>query len=52
MSIIDADAEQILKFMAFNGLMANPTKTTLLVLNNRVEEEVTVKVGESYITKK
>ena len=39
MSIIDADAEQILKFMAFNGLVANPTET-LLVVNNRVEEEV------------
>ena len=50
MSIFDADAEQILKFMAFNGLMANPTKTTLLVLKNRAEEEVKVKVGESYIT--
>ena len=48
--MLEEDAEQILKFMASNGLVANPTKTTLLVLNNRMEEEVKVKVGESYIT--
>ena len=36
--------------MASNGLVANPTKTTLLVMNNKEDEEVKVKLGEVVIT--
>ena len=36
--------------MASNGLVANPTKTTLLIMNNKEEEEVEVKVGNVQIT--
>ena len=47
---LEEDAEEILKFMASNGLVANPTKTTLLIMNNKEEEEVEVKVGNVQIT--
>ena len=30
---LEADAKQVLMFMASNGLKANPTKTTLLIIN-------------------
>ena len=35
--------------MASNGLVANPSKTTLIVINKKGEEQMTVKVGETYI---
>ena len=31
---LEEDAHNVLKFMASNGLVANPSKTTLMVLNN------------------
>ena len=36
---VEEDARRILEFMASNGLVANPTKTTFLVLNHKAEEE-------------
>ena len=41
--------EEILKFMAPNGMVANLLKTKLLVMNKNKEEIVKIKVGESYI---
>ena len=38
------------KFMASNRLVENPNKTTLLIMNNKEEEEVKVKVGNLLIT--
>ena len=46
---LEQDAEEVLKFMASNGLVANPSKTTLLMMNKKDEEIVRIKVGESYI---
>ena len=45
---MEIDAVNILKFMASNGLVANPQKTTLLFLNQgRVEEqELQIKIGK------
>ena len=47
----DEDAVEILKFMASNGLVANPTKTIFMVLNHRGDEEekIKIKVGECTI---
>ena len=37
---MEIDAVNVLKFMASNGLVANPKKTTLIFLNQgKVEEE-------------
>ena len=48
---LEEDAVGVLKFMASNGLLANPTKTTLMVINNKNKDEPTleVKVGEALI---
>ena len=48
------DAEQILKYMASNGLVANPNKTVFMLLNytcNEMELELTneIKIGDSFI---
>ena len=44
---VEEDARRILEFMASNGLVANPTKTTFLVLNHKAEEEkVRVRIGD------
>ena len=46
---LEEDAEEILKFMASNGLVANPSKTTLIVMNKKGEQPMKVKVGETYV---
>ena len=46
---LEEDAINVLKFMASNGLVANPSKTTLLILNNRNGEEIEIKIGETKI---
>ena len=46
---LEEDATNVLKFMASNGLVANPSKTTLLVLNSKGETELEIKVGESTV---
>ena len=46
---LEEDAEQVLKFMASNGLVANPSKTTLMILNHKVETPVEIKVGQNTI---
>ena len=48
-SKLQEDAEQVLKFMASNGLVANPTKTTLLILNNKNGKQIEIKVGQATI---
>ena len=37
-------AEMVLKFMASNGLVANPSKPTLLILNNKSDIPVEIMV--------
>ena len=48
---MESDALQVMKFMASNGLIANPKKTALLVLNHKftVGEEITVKIGNEFM---
>ena len=50
---MEIDAVNVLKFMASNGLVANPTKTTLLFLNHGKleEQELSIKIGKVNITK-
>ena len=47
-SKMEIDAVNVLKFMASNGLVANPKKTTLLFLNQGkiVEQELSIKIGK------
>ena len=47
---LEEDANNVLKFMASNGLVANPNKTTLLILNNKGKEKVKIKIGEALIS--
>jgi hypothetical protein len=42
-SKIEEDAEMVLKFMAFNGLVAKPSKTTLLMLNSKEKASLEIK---------
>jgi hypothetical protein len=49
MTKLEEDAEEILKFMASNGLVANPTKTNFIVLNNKEKEPLKLKVGKCEI---
>ena len=49
-SKLEEDGEEILKFMASNGLVANPQKTTLLIMNNKEEGEVQVTVGNATVS--
>ena len=39
---LEQDAEEILKFMASNGLMANPAKATLLMMNTEQKFKRTI----------
>ena len=48
-SKLEEDAELVLRFMASNGLVANPTKTTFMVLNHKGNEKTEVRVGNSII---
>ena len=44
-----AKLENVLRFMASNGLVSNPTKTTLMILNHKKEKEVGIMVGGNEI---
>ena len=53
---LKTDADSILSYMASNGLVANPTKTSMVVLNmnKKIREEskispIEIKIGNSYI---
>ena len=49
---MELDAINVLKFMASNGLVANPKKTTLLFLNQgKVEElDIEINIGKEKIS--
>jgi hypothetical protein len=46
---LEEDVINVLKFMASNGLVANPSKTILLILNKNSGEEIEIKIGEMKI---
>ena len=50
--MLEEDALNVLKFMASNGLIANPAKTALLFLNNKTEEKEvqTIKIGNTVVS--
>ena len=49
---MEADAINVLKFMASNGLVANPKKTTMLFLNvgKSITQNIKIKIGKDEIT--
>ena len=48
---LELDAINVLRFMASNGLVANPKKTSLIILNQRIrkDEIITVKIGNELV---
>ena len=47
---LEEDGENVLKYMASNGLVANPSKTSLLFLNNKVKgDPVELHIGTAKI---
>ena len=46
---LEEDAEGILKYMAWNGLVANPEKTVLMKLGGDHEEKVHLQVWKAKI---
>ena len=47
---LEEDGENVLKYMASNGLVANPSKTALLFLNNKViGDPIKIKIGPATI---
>ena len=51
--LLETEAQNILEFMASNGLVANPSKTVFMMLNQKRkanESPMTIKVGETLIT--
>ena len=47
----EKDAEGILKFMASNGLVANPSKRMLLLMNAKQGGPLKISVGDSSIVR-
>jgi hypothetical protein len=48
-SKLEEDTEMVLKFMASNGLVANPSKTMLVILNSKQKASLKIKVGDSTV---
>ena len=49
-SKLEEDAELVLKFMASNGLVANPSqKTSIMILNYKNKDSVEIWVGDTKI---
>ena len=46
---LEKNAEGVLNYMASNGLVANPGKTVFMVIGQKQEEKLTVKVGDTMI---
>ena len=51
---LESDAKNVLRFMASNGLVANPKKTTLVILNQKQNlsngTPISLKIGSDTIT--
>ena len=48
---LEEDGENVLKYMASNGLVANPSKTALLFLNNKAKgDPIEINIGKVKIT--
>ena len=46
-SKLEEDALAVLKFMASNGLVANATKTTFVILGNKSSDANSIKIGQT-----
>ena len=51
MSHMEFDADKLLRYMASNGMVANPKKTAMLILNlkSNSEEQIKIRIGEEEI---
>ena len=47
---LEEDAGSVLKFMASNGLVANATKTTFLIINSKSKNLNSIRIGDADIT--
>ena len=49
---VEEDAKMVLQYMASNGLVANPKKTSFLLLNQKqCDQEICVKIGSDSVTR-
>ena len=50
-SELESDAVQVMRFMASNGLIANPKKTALVILNKKFDplNEISMKIGKDVV---
>ena len=49
---LEEDADQVLRYMASNGLVANAKKTAFLILNGKnADREISVKIGNDTVTR-
>ena len=48
---MEEDADQVLRYMASNGLVANAKKTKFLLLNAKLDGEVKVKIGPEMVSR-
>ena len=48
---LENNAERVLKYMASNGLVANPTKTVFMMIGEKEDANMKVKVGDALITR-
>ena len=46
---MEVDAKNVLKYMASNGLIANPKKTAMIFLNTKTEVPIIIKIGEDTV---
>ena len=49
---MEEDANRLLQFMATNGLVANPSKTLMVILNhkNKNYEKIQINIGKDKVT--
>ncbi len=48
---LENNAERVLKYMASNGLVANPSKTVFMMIGEKEDANLKVKVGDTTITR-
>ena len=46
---LEEDAQNFFKFMASNGLVANPSRPTLIILNFKSAVPILIKIGDSIV---
>ena len=50
MKLMEIDADNVLRYMASNGLVANPSKTSFLLLNSKCSDyELRLRIGKDHV---